>query len=366
MIRLAHPRIPETVHETLRQVIDSGMMTSGRCVRLLEEQLSGRLSGRHVVCVSSGTTAALLAFHMLCGAGVKRAILPDFLYPSIASAALRCGLNVEVVDIEPVTLSIDVNQVAQARPGPDTVVLSVDQFGIPGSGQELRDLCDRSGATWFEDAACALGAMDGDAPCGTLCDVSILSFHPRKVLTTGEGGALVMAAETLSRHARLLRDHGVGLADGRRVFLEPGYNARLSELHAAVGLAHLELFDEQLAWRARLGKLYLKLLAPLPVEVPAGYAGAGCNFQTLAVILPDAVDRQRLVDLMAAAGIETTVAGFAIHEQPAFAQVSRSGSLEFSDTLAARGLALPVHERMSLEDVQVVVETLEGILKEKA
>lgn len=366
MIRLAHPHISDSVHGKLREIVESGMMTSGRRVNQLERSLSQRLSGRHVVLVSSGTTAALLAFHILRQRGVSRAILPDFLYPSMASSALRCGLAVEVVDIEPTTLSIDIDAVASANPGPETVVVSVDQFGIPGPNTAVRELCLARGAVWFEDAACGLGAAVGDAPCGTSCDLAILSFHPRKVLTTGEGGALVTPDDEIAAKARLLRDHGVAVRDGKRVFLEPGYNARLSELHAAVGLSHLELFDQQLEQRRKLGQSYLQQLSGSSVEVPAGYQDPGCNFQTLAVWLPPDVDRSCVVSRMRELSVETTMAGFAIHRQIAFAAVKTAATLTESLKLHERGLALPLHERMSVPDVRLVVQALGRALEEQA
>lgn len=366
MIRLAHPHISDSVHDELKEIVESGMMTSGRRVNQLEQRLSQRLAGRHVVLVSSGTTAALLAFHILGQRGVNRAIMPDFLYPSMASSALRCGMAVEVVDIEPVTLSIDIDAVASAAPGSDTVVLSVDQFGIPGPNTALRELCLDRGAVWFEDAACGLGSAEGDAPCATTCDLAILSFHPRKVLTTGEGGALVTPDSDTAAKARLLRDHGVAVRDGQRVFLEPGYNARLSELHAAVGLAHLDLFDQQLEQRRKLGQTYLQQLLGSAVEVPVGYQDPGCNFQTLAVWLPPDVDRSRVVNRMRELAVETTIAGFAIHRQVAFAAVKAAADLTESLKLDERGLALPLHERMSVEDVRVAVQALERALEEQA
>ena len=361
MIRLAHPRIPEAVHGMLREVLDSGMLTSGKFVQQLEGELSDRLGGPHVVLVSSGTTAALVAFHILREQGVSKVVLPDFLYPSIASSALRVGLEVLLVDVEPERLNIDLRQVAAADLGEGVALVTVDQFGIPGPNLEIRRLADERGWRWIEDAACALGSADRGNWCGSRADLAILSFHPRKVLTTGEGGALVTRDEKLAEQAVRLRNHGLGGLGADRRFEVPGYNARLSELHAAVGLAGLGIFDEMLAARRRLGRLYLELLEKVDwLSVPRGFATAGANFQSMVALIDDGEQRGMVMEKLAAAGVESTIAGYAIHREPAFAGLRRQGPLVRSDAVARRGIALPLHENLSEEDVEAVVAALKS------
>ena len=361
MIRLAHPKIPESVHDTLREILDSGMLTSGKFVQRLEDELSDRLGGPRVVMVSSGTTAALVAFHILRDQGVSTVVLPDFLYPSVASSALRVGLDVMLADVEPERLNLDLEQVAKAGLGGDVALVTVDQFGIPGPNREIRAFADERGWRWVEDAACALGSVDRGDWCGSRADLAILSFHPRKVLTTGEGGALVTRDEALAGQAALLRNHGLGGLGADRRFEVPGYNARLSELHAAVGLAGLGVFDEMLATRRRLGRLYLDLLERVEwASVPRGFATAGANFQSMVVLVDDDARRGLLMEKLTAAGVESTIAGYAIHREPAFAGLGRLGPLTCSDAVARRGIALPLHENLRDDDVTAVVAALES------
>ena len=359
MIRLAHPRIPESVHDMLREVLDSGMLTSGKFVGRLEADLSALVGGRNVVLVSSGTTAALLAFHILRGHGISKVVMPDFLYPSIASSALRVGLEVLLVDVEPERLNIDLAQVANADLGDGAALVTVDQFGIPGPNREIRQLANERGWRWVEDAACALGSADRGDWCGSRADLSILSVHPRKVLTTGEGGALVSGDEALAEQAVQLRNHGLGGLGVDRRFEVPGYNARLSELHAVVGLAGLGIFEEMLAARRRLGRLYLDLLDEVDwLSVPPGFATPGANFQSIVALLDSGVQRTTVMEKLKAAGVESTIAGYAIHREPAFAGLGRLGPLVHSDEVALRGIALPLHENMSEKDVHEVVAAL--------
>jgi dTDP-4-amino-4,6-dideoxygalactose transaminase len=375
MIRLAHPLIPESAMEAVRTILASGKLTSGELVARFESQLAARLGGAFVVAVSSGTTAALIAFHVLRHRGIRTLLMPDFCFPSVAGSALRVGLEVRLLDLEPDRLNLAPERLAallgkqppacRALPcGPaKTAFLTLDQFGIPGPNGQYRQIADAAGVAWAEDAACALGSHEAGTPCGTLSDVALLSFHPRKTLTTGEGGAVVTRDPDLAEHARRLRNLGLTGEGTRRVFGEWGYNARMSELHAAVGLAQLEILDELLATRRRLGKLYLELLGRVPgVSLPAGFGLEGNNFQTLVVLLDEGVDRAAVVAGLAAAGLETTLGGFSIRQQPAFSHLAAAGPLPNSEVLHHRGLALPLHERMSEQDVMTVVRELGQVL----
>jgi perosamine synthetase len=365
MIRLAQPHIPGVVLEELGRVLDSGMLTSGSRVAALEEKLSEWVGGGHVVLVSSGTTAALVAFHILHEQGYERVLMPDFCFPSVASSALRVGLEVCLVDIEPDRLNVAPESLPPLLDAGGTAVLaSVDQFGIPGPGEALAKLAADRELAWFEDAACALGSRDeSGALCGSRPTLAIFSFHPRKVLTTGEGGALVTSDPEVARVARSLRSLGLEGSGMVRSFTRQGYNARMSELHAAVGLAQIEILEELLARHRVLGATYLGALKALPgVVVPRGYALPGCAFQSLVVLLPSGADRAAVARRMSRQGVETTLPGFAIHTQPAFASLPRLTSLENSLTLHERGLALPLHEGMTQGDVTTVTCALKEAL----
>jgi len=192
--------------------------------------------------------------------------------------------------------------------------------------------------------------------------MGFLSFHPRKVLTTGEGGALVCDPED-AEGLRMLRNLGMEVADGERRFVTCGVNARMSELHVALGLGQLELLPEMLRIRRELGRKYLELLDHVAgVEVPAGYRMEGVNFQSMVVRLGDPGGRGRIIGELARAGIESTVAGFALPLEKAFSGVSVDGDVSESLRLGADGLALPLHERMSQRDVELVVGVLEEAL----
>jgi perosamine synthetase len=365
MIRLAHPVLTEELLDQLRPLLANGLLTSGRLVGELESGLSARLGGREVVLVSSGTTAALIGFHLLREAGVKRVLMPDFTFPSVAASALRVGLEVVLTDIDARLLSLPAAALDRWPRGPENAFLSIDQFGIPGPNATLQERAREGGWRWFEDAACAQGSHRDAVPCGTQATVAILSFHPRKVMTTAEGGALVLQDPILATQARELRSLGL-TGDGlQRQFTALGYNARLSDVHAAIGLNQLPRVPDMVAQRRRLGAHYLAVLDDWGgVAIPGGFREPGANFQSLVVLLPPGANREGVARQLHGRGIESTLPGFAIHTQPAFAGLERMGPLLRSLALHERGLALPLHDGMTTADVDRVVTALRHTLSE--
>ena len=372
MIRLAYPAVPVRAEQLIRDALASGMLTSGRLVAEFEARLSVLLDGAQVVATANGTAAAGLAFALLHQRGARAALVPDFLFPSVAAAALMTGIKLHACDIHAGHLGLSPALLSNVPPGPETVIVSIDQFGIPGPNDEFESLVNQHGWQWFEDAACALGSRAGNTPCGSRATVAILSFHPRKVLTTAEGGALVTRDVELASEARTMRNLGMSGTGVERGFTRLAGNARLSELHAAVGLAQLEVFSSHLERRRELGGRYLDLLARhTELTVPAGFTDPGSNFQSMIVLLPEGADRTRTATFLHRRGIESTVPGFALHTQPIFARLLSDNGRIDNDTRARftnsrrlhdRGLALPLHERMDLADVETVVLALAAAL----
>lgn len=355
-IRLAHPWVPAGVLERMGSVLESGMLISGSGVRAFEEGIARHVGERCVVAVSSGTTASYLAFLYWRSKGYRSVVMPAFSFPSVASAAMLAGLEVRLADIEPERLALRPSVLGEVDER--TLVMTVDSFGLPAFLEEWREWGKATGGVWLEDAACGLGSHEGALRCGEVCRMAFLSFHPRKVLTTGEGGALVCSSEDADG-LRMLRNLGMEVVEGERRFVTCGVNARMSELHAALGLGQLEMLPEMLKVRRKLGKRYLELLDGVAgVSVPKGYRMEGVNFQSMVVRLEDPGERMQVIARLAYAGIESTVAGFALPAEQAFSGLSLDGDVSESLRLGADGLALPLHERMSVGDVEEVVGVL--------
>jgi perosamine synthetase len=280
-------------------------------------------------------------------------LVPGLSWPSPAHAARRIGAEVALVDVDAATWNARPAGYLAARSERSRGAIVIDQFGAPA---EVAEVAGALGLPVVEDAACAIGSHRGGAPCGSLGTISTLSFHPRKVVTTGEGGALLTDEPALAERARWLRNHGQRAAG---VFALPAGNLRLTEMQAAMGLVQLEKLDGILAARRALGAAYDEALAArgLDVTPQAQLPGAQTNRQTYGVRLGAAVDRDAVIAAMGEAGIECGRLSYALGTLPSLVG-ARRGPQPVSEELVRSGLALPLHTRMREVDVARVVAAL--------
>ncbi|HEU5055071.1 MAG TPA: DegT/DnrJ/EryC1/StrS family aminotransferase, partial [Kofleriaceae bacterium] len=266
--------------------------------------------------------------------------------------------------VYPATWNLDPASVRAALGQKSRAIVSIDQFGLVAEAEPIAELAAQNGLALIDDAACALGATSArGVPGGGYGVIGTLSFHPRKLVTTGEGGAVLCDDGALAGELRKLRNHGQA-APGR--FERIGTNARLSEVAAAVGHAQLERLDAALAERRLLAEGYRRRLAPLAAagriswqESPAGAMHA---YQTFATRLAPDLDRDRVRAALAAAGIESGPATYAFHRLPSHAGILRPVPLAQSDALHDRSLALPLYLGMRSAELDRVCEALAGAL----
>ncbi len=363
---LARPWTGEEELRALGRVLQSGRLVQGPRGERFEACLAELTGRRFAVTTSSGTTALEVALEAMGVGPGDEVLVPAFGWPSPAHAALRRGATVVLVDVDPDDWNVSPEALAAARTARSRLALLVDQYGVPLRTEALAPVLE--GLRLLEDAACGLGSRLADGrTCGALGEAAILSFHPRKVVTTGEGGAVLTDESALAERLRALRDHG-RLA-GR--FRWAGGNHRLSELAAALGLVQLERLEAIVSARAALAEHYRQRLAALPVRLQRVPGGVRWNAQTFGVVLPDgwsAADRDRLrAWLQRRHRIETGLLGHALHRLPSLRheRVRPGGGdrgLTVSEALADRGLALPLFPQMPLEAVDRVAEALyEGL-----
>ncbi len=232
MIRLAIPEIGETEVDAVAGVLRTGFLVQGEHVRIFEERMADFVGARHAVAVSSGTAALHLALLALGVGPGDEVVVPGFTHPATANVVELVGARAILVDVDLRTFNIDPAAVAEAI-GPRTkAIMPVHLFGQPAEmGSLLRLAADR-GLSVIEDAACALGSAYRGQRCGTFGTVAAFSFHPRKVITTGEGGILTTNDDGMAAHLRRLRNHGQEIDRGRGRFLEAGLNYRLTDFQA--------------------------------------------------------------------------------------------------------------------------------------
>ena len=354
---LAKPEFDEREFQAVRRVLESGWVVQGPEVAAFESAIAKMHGARHCVAVSSGT-AALHVSYLALGIGAGDAVfVPGFAWPSAANMAVATGARPVFVDVLPETYNIDPDDLrvqierclrhGWAKP---RAVVPVHQFGLAADVAGVLSAAGEYDLDVVEDAACAIGSTWQGKPVGTLGRLGIFSFHPRKSITTGEGGAIVTNEDELANRCRVLRNHGQELVDGKRDFSAAGMNYRMTEIQAAVGTVQLAKFPEILAIRRELATRYIEQLADQrELELPQSHHEH--TWQTLMVVLDDSLDRGQIVDRLAAEGIEVGPGSVAGH-CAAFYRAElgyRPDDLPCSARLNRAGLALPLHSRMRPE-----------------
>lgn len=360
-IPLARPALGDPELAAAERVLRSGRLVLGPEIERFEQALAARTGRAHAIAVGSGTTALELALWALgIGAG-DRVLVPSFGFPAAANAAARLGAEVVPVDVDPDTWAMHPEAARAACAGARALV-AIDPFGLVADPAPLEALCAEHGLSLVDDAACALGATSaGGAVGGGYGVAATLSFHPRKLITTGEGGAILCDDEALAGRLRRLRNQG---QSGRGVFPEPGTNARLAEIAAAIGTAQLARLDAMIAERRLLVEGYRRRLAPLAAGGRISWqdepTGAMHTYQTFAVVLHDHLERDAVIRALDAAGIESGPATYAVHRLEAWAELPavRAGRFPVSDRLHDRGLALPLYVGMRTAELERVCEAL--------
>lgn len=358
-VPLARPWTGEAEERLLLETLRSGRLVAGPRVAAFEEAVGRRLGAR-AAATSSGSTALLAALRALGFGAGDEAIVPAYTFAATASAVVLAGGAPVFADVDPETLCIPASEVERLATARTRVVVPVHQFGLPAPVAEIEAAAARRGLAVLVDAACALGTEAGGRPIGAEGAASILSFHPRKVLTTGEGGMALTRDQALAARLRAQIDHGLRRVGAERAPETVGGNFRMSELHAALGLAQMERLPEILALRRRLGARYREAFADLararPLAVPAGVLP---NEQTFCLRCPGPEARAALAEALAKAEIESAVPATALHLAPAFAPwAPPAEALPGARALHETLLAIPLFARMTEPEQDRVIDAV--------
>lgn len=353
MIRLAKPWIGENEQRAVAAVLESGQLVQGALVGRFEQSVAALVGRKHAVAVSSGTAALQLALKGLQIAPGDEVLCPALSWPSPAHAIRLAGAKVRFVDVDQDEWNSTAEALREARGGNTRAAIVIDQFGNPARAEQIRDAL--GALPIIEDAACALGSRFASGPCGSLGKVSCLSFHPRKILTTGEGGMCLTDDDDIAEKLRMLRNHG----QLRDEFVVAAGNSRMTEIAAALGLAQLQRLGEIVARRRELAARYREALEG-EVDMQSTPVGSESNYQTFGIVLPQGHDQKTVREKMAERGVEVGLLSFAIHKLGSFA--GSEASLPLAEHLAARGLALPLYPQMRNAEVDEVVGCLRGVL----
>ncbi len=351
-------REEELVLETLR----SGRLALGPMIDRFEQAIAERVGAPHVAAVSSGTAGLHLCVR-LAGLGPgDEAITSPFSFVASANCVMYEGATPVFADIDPRTLNLDPAAVAAAITPRTKALVLVDIFGYPCELEPLRELAAANGLAVVEDACEALGAEYRGRPLGSFDHPAVFAFYPNKQVTTGEGGAIAVHSEEEWRLLKSLANQGRADSGGWLEHARFGYNYRLDDLSAAVGLAQMEKLDDILSRRSTVAARYALLLEEIDgVEIPLLDDGDHRrSWFVYPVRLAPGLDRERIIAELAGHGIATSRYLPSIHLQPYMRERFgyREGTLPVSEEASRRMLALPFFPELDAEDQEYVVETL--------
>jgi len=375
MIRLTVPSIDEEDLEAVRQAIASGFLVQGPRVAEFEESVAHKVGARHAIAVANGTCALHLALASLGVEAGDLCVVPAYSWVATANVVEHCGAQPLFVDIDYRTFNIDVarleEQLASLMSNPDTArrtkaVIPVHAFGLMADMRAIGEVCARWGVPVVEDAACALGASLDHRQAGSWGKLGCFSFHPRKAVTTGEGGIVATDDASLASKIRALRNHGQDPDATSQDFILAGYNFRLTEFQAALGLVQLKKLERIILKRREAAGRYDAMLGGSPLEAPRAPAGACHVYQSYVTLLPEdfASRRGEVIKAARERGVELQVG--TIH-MPLTTYYRgrydhREGQFPVTDAVAQRALTLPLFENISIEQQSTVVDVISHLV----
>lgn len=356
-IPLIKSYLPESTRQRVLEVIDSGWLTEGPVTREFETAVAGYVGVDHAFAVCNCTVGLEVALRCLGIGPSDEVIVPDFTYPASASAVNIVGATAVLVDCDPDTLLVDYDALEAAITPATKAIMPVSVLGQPLDYDRLAEIKRRTGLYLIEDAACSLGASYKGTQTGSFADISVFSFHPRKFITTGEGGVIVTNnpqwADWIDRYKHF------GMTPGKMEFSDVGTNYKLSNILAALGAEQMKVIDTLLARRLALGARYRRLLEVDPaIRFPTTVEGGRASYQSFCIFVEE---RDNLRDTLRAEGIEVQIGTFALSREPAYQPRSgcRWGSdFDGSHKAYTQTLVLPLFHEMTEEEQNHVVHRL--------
>jgi perosamine synthetase len=372
VIPITKPTTGEEEAMAAAEAVRSGWLSQGERVRRFEELVASYVGARHAIATSNCTTSLHLA---LIAAGVgpgDEVICPSFSFIATANAIVHAGATPVFVDIEPLSYNIDPRLIEAAITPRTSAIMPVDQIGLAADLPAIRAIAQRHGLKLVEDAAPSLGATVGELRVGSLSDFSCFSFHPRKSITTGEGGVITTDDDAAADRLRALRSHGATLSDFARhdasavveeEYHELGYNCRMTDVQAAIGLVQMGRLDGVLAERRRLALRYTALLAGhTRIAPPHEPRDRQHTFQSYCVRLRTEKPLLQVRQEMADRGVATRRGVMAIHLQPYYRAQRPALTLPETEHATEETLLLPLYAGMSEADQDRVVAALDRVV----
>lgn len=375
MIAIAKPYLTQEEAQAAYDTILTGWVTQGPKVAEFEEKFAAYVGSTYAVAVSNCTTGLHLAMIVASVGEGDEVICPSMSYIATANAIRYVGAKVVFAEVNPHTYNIDITHVRQLISSRTKAVLIVHQIGMPADIDAFRELCSEKNLVLIEDAACAAGSAYKGAKIGSHSDLVCFSFHPRKVITTGDGGMITTSNEQYYNRLKLLRQHGMSVNDRVRhvsdkvIFedhIELGYNYRMTDIQAAVGIKQLEKLDWIVEERRKIAYQYHQAFKDIDcIRLPFEGEGDFSNYQSYSIYLKEncPISRNDLMQKLLDAGISTRRGIMTAHRETAYKDYSRGLQLPISEDAADRSIIIPLYVPMTKEEVEYVISEVRTSLE---
>lgn len=361
MIPLSRPDITEREKQLVLEVLNSDQLALGPMLKAFEEKMSMYIGTKYAVACNSGTSG----LHMLIRAfDIKdgdEVITTPFSFVASSNCILFERAKPVFVDIDEKTLNMDVTQIESKITERTKAILPVHVFGQPANMDEINRIAKKHGLVVIEDACEAIGAKWNGKMAGTMSDAAVFAFYPNKQMTTGEGGVVVTDQETIAKLCMSLRNQGRGEDSQWLHHVRLGYNYRMDEMSAALGLAQLERIEEMLSRRAQVARWYMERLRDIPgVILPHVDPRVEMSWFVFVIRFEEGIDRDRIMEGLLRRGVGCRPYFQPIHLQPFYREMFgyREGDYPVTEKVAKSALALPFFNSMTEELVDRVVDHL--------
>ena len=313
MIKLIKPYISfDEVKDEFEGIFESAWFTKGKFVEEFREEIKSYTGAKHAYLTTSATTALTMALKLFDIKAGDEVIVSDFSFPASSNVIEDLGATPVFVDVSLDTFNMLPEELESKITEKTKAVMFVDALGNPTGIHEIKKICQKHNLPLIEDGACAMGSSELGVRCGSIADVTCFSFHPRKLLTTGEGGAVTFNNDDYVDFFDIKLNHGAKVENGKFEFVDYGYNYRLSELQCVMGIKQVQKLDSIVKSRNSIRDEYIKELTPLGYTPQSISKDVVYNVQSLVFVVPKDINRDELVKYLRENGIETTLGTYCL------------------------------------------------------
>jgi len=363
LIRLMVPDLGTEEINSLRKVLNSKYITDGPVTKLFEQKFARYVNAKNAVATTSGTTALELTLRVLKIKNGDEIVVPSFTHPATANCILSVGAKPIFVDIDLKTLNIDSKLLSKVISKKTKAIIAVSQFGNPLDYKPLLRLKKKHSLHLVEDAACSTGSKVNNSIIGSQADLSCFSFHPRKIITTGEGGMLVTNNAILYHEAQKIKNFGLIRKNNKLIQEKWGTNFKLTDIQSSIGIIQLKKIEKIIKNRIKKAKIYHDLFGSFKEIIkPSTQEKTRHTYQTYCILIKRKNQRDKLIQYLKKFNIESQIGTYALHLQPAFSKFFEK-DLPNSRFAYENGLAIPLHSKLHQNEQHYIVNKITNFLK---